>query len=139
MMKRALTILAVAIGLPLAAASSAGESAVLQRLADQLRHVRSLPPGTDTSLHCPDGLGELIGVTKSTVISQLAEPDYQEPLDGEDGSLRYAVSYFLTAPASGPSGADGTAVVNHGGGFPIVTLTFGPDDVVRGAECSYSR
>ena len=97
-------------------------SKLLDRLAQELKSMRSLPVGTPTHAACPAESGALVGLTQRQVEAQLGQPDFR----ANDGSW----TYFFASPA--PFGQDG-------GGFPELTFSFGAGKIVAHVSCHYSR
>lgn len=128
----------VALVLTLVAAVSvtANELDILGELRDQLRYVRALDAGAPVDMSCPEkaSLLHLHGLKKSEVLDQLSEPDFEE----EEADVS-SWSYFLTSPEEGVVAKDGTLQLSTGGGFPIVTFIFNPQEVVERVTCAYAR
>jgi len=98
------------------------QSALLDRLAQELKSMRSLPVGTPTHSTCPKDSSSLVGLAHQQVKSKLGEPDFIDA----DGSW----SYFFTS--SVPVGQDG-------GGFPQLTFGFDAKGRIAHVSCYYSR
>jgi len=94
----------------------------LDRLAQELKHLRSLPMGAPTNSRCPQDKNTLVGLWREQVQAKLGEPDFID----DDG----AWSYFFTSP-----------VLPHqrGGGFPQLTFLFDKTGAVSDVTCYYAR
>jgi hypothetical protein len=87
-------------------------------------------------MSCPENasLLHLHGLKKSEVLDQLSEPDSEEK-EAKVSSW----SYFLTSPEAVVVDKDGLLQLSTGGGFPIVTFAFNPQEVVERVTCIYAR
>jgi len=95
---------------------------LLDRLAQELKRLRSLPVNTPTNSLCPEDRNTLVDLRQEQVLAALEEPDYID----KDKSW----TYFFTSPLS---------VHQRGGGFPQLTFVFNQKNLVTNVTCYYSR
>jgi hypothetical protein len=130
--KRSLAVLLV---LTMSSGACAAKNITLDTLASQLRYVRSLAVEEKTNMACPENLTRLRGLAMPVVLAALLEPDFKE-----DNSSKSEWSYFLTSPSrSGVESESESIHISAGGGFPIVTFSFGRRERVERVTCSYAR
>jgi hypothetical protein len=97
-------------------------STLLDRLAQELKSMRSHPVGTPTHSVCPKNISALMGLPQERVHVALDAPDF---IDSDQ-----SWSYFFTSPV--PPG-------QRGGGFPQITFTFDGKGLVSHVTCYYAR
>jgi hypothetical protein len=112
---------AIAIAMTFYSAAYSQSDTVLGSLAADLKQARAMPVGAKSSFSCPSRLEQLTGLPKSTVMTALGKPDF------EDGS-RY--TYFLGSPV--PKG-------QRGGGHPEIKFYSSASGTVERVSCSYAR
>jgi hypothetical protein len=117
------TLIAISAALALVCHSAFGkERGLLETLATELAHARSLPQGSPTSYTCPKDKDKLVGTSQSAIKQALGGPDYVEFSPS-------AWSYFFTRLVP-PS--------QRGSGYPELTFYFGKQKLVTGVTCFYS-
>jgi hypothetical protein len=114
-----------------ACAHAANKPALLNSLGKQLHVLRSLPKGEVVHARCPGNISSLSGASEDQIHSALGTPNYVE-------DSRW--SYFLTSPAKDPlPEVPGKIEVTAGGGFPVISFSFGANQQVISVSCSYAR
>jgi hypothetical protein len=118
------TLIAISTVLVLVCQSALGEErGLLETVATELAHARTLPQGLPTSYKCPKDKDRLVGTNQSAIKQALGGPDYVEFSPS-------AWSYFFTSPVP-PN--------QLGGSHPELTFYFGKKKLVTRVTCFYVR
>lgn len=99
------------------------QSHAMEALSRQLRQLRLLEPGAPSSARCPNDAESLIDLKLELVRDKLGTPDFA----GAD-PMRW--TYRLASPMRD---------FQRGGGFPVLSFTFGPNGKVAEISCHYAR